>query len=224
MASGMVGLLALTYVLPAYADRGLSPGQRTTASIGAQAVDINLATFVVDANTVAVRDGYSVTKLGPQVNSYGRISDNFANNPSNTIIQWPFTHGVPIASGFGPRTAPCGGCSTFHDGLDLVPGMGTPIEAIADGVVSKVGNPDGSFGVFAMIDHVIDGQKVTSLYGHMMSGTLALSVGQKVKKGQFVGNVGSTGASSGAHLHLSIYLNGTLAIDPWPWMKQKVGS
>jgi murein DD-endopeptidase MepM/ murein hydrolase activator NlpD len=97
------------------------------------------------------------------------------------------------------------------------PGAGAPIQAIADGVVREVGNPSGTFGVYAIIDHTIDGQRVSSVYAHMESGSLALAVGQPVTVGQAVGRVGSTGASTGAHLHLEIHLAGT-PVDPYAWL------
>lgn len=220
-ASVAVALLFVGYILPAYA--GQPTVTPTTTSGSHQRVEIARTDIVT--TLVSARDAYSVTTK-PRIafNPYSRISDDFANNPNNRVIQWPFSQGVPIASGFGPRKSPCRGCSSFHEGLDLTPGVGTPIQAIADGVVSEVGNPSGSFGVYAVIDHVIDGQKVSSLYGHMLRGSLNVSVGDTIKKGQIVGSVGSTGASSGPHLHISILLGGTVPIDPFAYLKLKVGS
>ncbi|WP_258046279.1 M23 family metallopeptidase [Leifsonia shinshuensis] len=128
---------------------------------------------------------------------------------------------MPISDGFGYRVAPCSGCSSYHEGIDMNPGAGSPIQAIADGVVREVGNPSGSLGVYAIIDHQIDGETVSSLYAHMAYGSLALRVGQTVKVRQLVGLVGSTGASTGAHLHLGISVNGT-PVDPFAWLTQKV--
>lgn len=223
-ATAAVGLLLATYIFPAYADQG-NTSPVGPAGVATQNVSVR-ADLVTEASPTA-RDSYTITKPKPVVVARftsSPLSYNFSNNPNNTVIQWPFDHGVPIVSDFGPRASPCRGCSTFHEGLDMAGGLGTPVQAIADGVVSKVGNPSGSFGVYAVVDHVIDGQMVSSLYGHMILGSLTVAVGDVVKKGQILGNVGSTGASSGPHLHLGIYLNGTVPIDPWAWMKQKVGS
>jgi len=223
-ASVAVGLLLGGYILPAYA--GKPPVATSTPSETAQQVQaIRIARTDIVTTLTSARDAYSVTEK-PRIafNPYSRTSDDFANNPNNLVIQWPFSQGVPVASGFGPRKSPCRGCSSFHEGLDLTPGVGTPVQAIADGVVSEVGNPSGSFGVYAVVDHVIDGQKVSSLYGHMQRGSLNVSVGDTIKKGQIVGSVGSTGASSGPHLHISILLGGTVPIDPFAYLKLKVGS
>ncbi|MEO6116546.1 MAG: M23 family metallopeptidase, partial [Pseudolysinimonas sp.] len=119
---------------------------------------------------------------------------------SFTTVQWPVDPSSPVASGFGYRVSPCAGCSSFHQGTDFDPGRGTPIAAIADGVVTEVGNPSGGLGVYAIIRHSIDGVTFSSLYGHMQLGSLQLAVGQTVSRGQLVGLVGSTGASTGAHL------------------------
>jgi murein DD-endopeptidase MepM/ murein hydrolase activator NlpD len=218
--------LVATYVLPAYAT------QQDAASLvrprpAAANQNVHLAPSEFSPLGPMPRDMYTVTKPEPvHIAGFTLASfvSNFSNNPKNTIIQWPFDRGVPILSGFGPRSSPCLGCSAFHDGLDMAGGRGTPVQAIADGVVSEVGNPNGSFGVYAIIEHVIDGKKVTSLYGHMLLGSLTIAVGDRITKGEELGKVGSTGASTGPHLHFGIYLGGTQAIDPWPWMKQKVGS
>lgn len=98
------------------------------------------------------------------------------------------------------------------------------MQAIATRVVSEVGNPSGSFGVYAGIDQVIDGQQASSLYGAMLRGSLTVSVGDSIKKGEIVGSVGSTGSSSGPHLCVSILIGGTIPIDPFACVKAKVGS
>ncbi|MDQ1584029.1 MAG: hypothetical protein QOF36_2083 [Microbacteriaceae bacterium] len=166
------------------------------------------------------RDGVTATSA-EQVAALSnmRTANTFTNDPNGTI-QWPFPVGVPISSGFGARTAPTEGASTFHEGVDFVPGAGTPIQIIADGVVRQVfPYNDNGCGVHAIIDHVIKGQLVSSVYCHMQVGSLRVAAGQQVKVGDIVGRVGSTGISTGAHLHFEIRLNGTQAIDPIAWLK-----
>ena len=132
-------------------------------------------------------------------------------------IRWPFPYFVPITDGYGPRVAPCGGCSTFHYGVDFVPGAGAPIYTIAAGVVIKHDDNDPSYGDFVEIEHHIGGHVITSLYAHMPHGASALVVGQKVTVGQFVGIVGETGEATGPHLHLEISVDG-VRIDPYAWL------
>jgi murein DD-endopeptidase MepM/ murein hydrolase activator NlpD len=106
--------------------------------------------------------------------------------------------------------------------MDMNPGQGTPIQVVADGVVTVAQSSDnGGLGVYAEIEHVIDGQTVTSVYGHMLEGSLQLSEGQVVTVGQQVGNVGNTGTSTGAHLHFEIHLDGA-PIDPFAWLSAHV--
>ncbi len=138
------------------------------------------------------------------------------------LVQWPVPSDSPMASDFGYRSSPCGGCSSNHLGIDLNPDGGTPIEAIADGVVREVGSSSSGLGVYAMIDHVIDGREVTSVYAHMQYGSLALTEGEHVGIGQLVGRVGSTGASTGNHLHFEIRFGGDEPVDPREWLQANV--
>ena len=167
------------------------------------------------------RDGYQVTRaLSDNLQPFAHLADTFTNNP-NSPVQWPFIVGVPISSGFGYRE--CAGCSSDHQGLDFNPGEGTPIQSIADGTVVGVGGPGGSFGVVVTIEHLIDGVRIVSLYAHMLEDSSPLTVGQHVTVGQLVGQVGNTGQSTGAHLHFGLLVNGTDAIDPYPWLKLHAG-
>lgn len=157
------------------------------------------------------RGDYTVTRVLPgKYRPYSSTADTFVNNPASPV-QWPFTQGVPIRTWF----------KASHLGLDMNPGAGTPVQAIADGVVVETGNPSGTYGVYAVIEHNINGQKVTSLYGHMQEGSLAVNVGDTVTVAQLVGQVGSSGRSTGAHLHLSIRV-GEEPVDPYAWLKQAV--
>lgn len=226
-ALALAGTLFGTYALPAYA---VVPGERQQIAT-ARPGELQTVTVAATEPAPVTREGVAVTPPPPKPkpkpkatvttpNSVLRTANTFTNDPASPI-QWPFDVGVPISDGFGYRVAPCSGCSSYHEGIDMNPGAGTPIQAIADGVVREVGNPSGSLGVYAIIDHQIDGQTVSSLYAHMAYGSLALRVGQTVKVRQLVGLVGSTGASTGAHLHLGISVDGT-PIDPYAWLTQKV--
>ncbi|MEO9095486.1 MAG: M23 family metallopeptidase [Microbacteriaceae bacterium] len=169
---------------------------------------------------VVTRDNVDV-KSQEQVYSLGHIqrAGTFTNDPRGTI-QWPFPVGVPISDWFGARSAPTAGATTFHEGVDFAPGNGTPIQAIADGVVRTVDLLDNSgYGVHVIIDHMINGKLVSSVYGHMQVGSVRVTEGQAVKVTDIVGLVGSTGVSTGPHLHFEIHLNGTEPVDPYAWLK-----
>lgn len=116
-----------------------------------------------------------------------------------------------IVSGFGYRFHPILKYRRLHSGIDLAARPGTPIYATGDGVVRVAGrNPEGysGYGVVVDIDH---GFGFHTLYAHMT--TTMVKEGQKVKRGEQVGTVGSTGMSTGAHLHYEVILNGK-KVDP----------
>ncbi|WP_110985688.1 M23 family metallopeptidase [Acaryochloris thomasi] len=116
--------------------------------------------------------------------------------------------GIPeISSEFGPRPGVFGGAREMHNGMDFLGPHGTPIYATGDGVVSRAAY-FGGFGNTVEIQH---GYGYRSLYAHMTK--LAVPEKAKVKRGQIIGFMGSTGRSSGTHLHYTIYKNDK-AIDP----------
>lgn len=119
-----------------------------------------------------------------------------------------------LTSYFGPRPASDtnGIGSTNHGGIDLAASTGTPIAALANGLVTIAGWY-GGYGNAVQIDH---GNGMSSLYGHMSS--VGVSVGQQVGTGQTIGAVGSTGNSTGPHLHLSMFQDG-VAVDPLPYIQ-----
>lgn len=108
-----------------------------------------------------------------------------------------------ISSNFGYRIHPISGASRLHAGMDIAAGTGTPIGAAGAGTVIYAGWR-GGYGNCIMIDH---GGGIVTLYGHQSS--LASSVGQQVSQGQVIGYVGSTGYSTGPHLHWEVRVNGS---------------
>jgi len=107
-------------------------------------------------------------------------------------------------------------------GIDLNPGNGYPIQAVADGVVVTA-ETDGALGVHIVIEHSVNGQIVRSIYGHMQFGSMMVAVGDTVARGQQIGVVGSTGESTGPHLHFGIMIDGA-EVDPLPWLLSNVNS
>lgn len=124
----------------------------------------------------------------------GAIAQSIA--PAGSVTR-PLTHfdnfGTPYAG---------------HKGTDYMVAQGTPIYAIADGVVVASSENGPGWGVYVKIAHNIGGQSVTSLYAHMLYGSRRVEVGQTVTAGQLIGQVSDTGRAYGYHLHLEIYVNG----------------
>jgi murein DD-endopeptidase MepM/ murein hydrolase activator NlpD len=119
-----------------------------------------------------------------------------------------------ITSVFGPRLHPILGYVRTHTGIDI--GIGDGFVYAADhGVVVEAAYNDG-YGYFVIVDHgLIDGRQVSTLYAHQPG--LSVDVGMPVAKGQPIGSVGSTGLSTGPHLHFEVRIAGR-PVDPWPWI------
>jgi murein DD-endopeptidase MepM/ murein hydrolase activator NlpD len=113
-----------------------------------------------------------------------------------------------VASGFGNRVDPVYKTIKFHAGLDFTAPQGTPIYATAEGRVTTAGNSGNGFGNHVVVDH---GFGYETLYGHMVR--VKARMGQMVKRGEVIGWVGSTGKSTGPHLHYEVHKGGR-PIDP----------
>lgn len=125
----------------------------------------------------------------------------------------PVTGTVEVSSEFGIRSNPFGGSGyEVHGGIDFVGKQGDIIAATGDGVVVKSGE-NGGYGISVTLNH---GNGYETLYAHMSK--TRVHVGDRIKRGQIIGYIGSTGRSSGPHLHYSLYQDG-VAIDPRKVMK-----
>jgi murein DD-endopeptidase MepM/ murein hydrolase activator NlpD len=117
-----------------------------------------------------------------------------------TPTVWPVEG--KLEGGFGGRRNPFGGGSyEFHSGQDIEAPMGAPIVSGASGTVSFVGWQNG-YGQLVVVDH---GGGLTTRYGHLSR--IGVTLAQKVQRGEFIGNVGSTGRSTGPHLHYEVRIN-----------------
>lgn len=162
------------------------------------------------------RDGWVIGSVATQQSAaYLAAVGGFANGftPTYGSIRWPFPYSTPMSSGFGESR-----WGDSHTGLDFNPGAGSAIQSIAAGTVTWVGwDPGYSLGYYVAVEHVIFGQRVESLYAHMIDGSGAVSVGQQVAPGDELGLVGNTGLSTGPHLHLRLTV-GDERVDPYAWL------
>jgi uncharacterized protein YgiM (DUF1202 family) len=117
-----------------------------------------------------------------------------------------------VSSYFGPRCIPLPGASTYHYGVDLAAPAGTPIYAVAPGIVTATVSGTASRAGYISIKHSIDGLTYTSNYLHIWSATTHVKVGQAVAAGQRISAVGNSGVSSGAHLHLELWRTVTTGV------------
>lgn len=134
---------------------------------------------------------------------------------------WPLPKDkIRITSRFAGRINPVTGRQETHSGTDFGAPDGTPFYAVADGTVQHVG-PASGYGHMIVLDHPASVGGGCSEYGHMWNAyATGLKVGDKVKKGQLIGYVGSNGQSTGPHLHLTIYERGyrSKRVDPEAWL------
>lgn len=156
-------------------------------------------------NNISARVAY-------QFSSY-EVIDKLIRNQENKLTSIPAIQPVSnkeltrIASGFGYRIHPIYGIAKMHNGLDFTAPQGTPIYATGDGTVTTAGASAGT-GNHVIINH---GYGYETVYMHMVR--IKARDGQRVKRGEVIGWVGSTGASTGPHCHYEVHINGT-AVDP----------
>jgi murein DD-endopeptidase MepM/ murein hydrolase activator NlpD len=148
------------------------------------------------------------SRLFTQNKSFDAI-ENMVKNKEALLAATPAIQPVSnkdlnrLASGFGYRIDPVYKTTKFHAGLDFAAPQGSPVYATADGVVEVAGNLGNGFGNHVVINH---GFSYETLYGHMVR--VKARVGQKVRRGEVIGWVGSTGKSTGPHLHYEVHKNG----------------
>lgn len=197
------------------------PTVRRRVGRGVQAVRVGQ----VDANTTRM-----VVELSPEVTlnpqdlrlksrQPGRwtmqLPQNIAAIDLNSVSNFslPVT-GSAISSGFGWRVHPITGQRKLHKGVDFAAPTGTPIFAAADGVVTYSGWTDDGYGNVVELRH---GNGELTLYAH--TNRVFVSKGQVVNKGQAIAEVGSTGRSTGPHLHFEIQPDGRTAVDPMDYLQ-----
>ncbi|ONI40276.1 hypothetical protein AN396_06395, partial [Candidatus Epulonipiscium fishelsonii] len=130
------------------------------------------------------------------------------------VFLWPVPGWTYVSSDYNPRENPILKIPEFHQGIDIPATYGTPVIATADGIVIIAGWVNG-FGYTVMVDH---GDGLTSLYGH--NSTLDVRVGDKVEAGDRIAGIGSTGYSTGNHLHFEVREHGRHK-NPWPYLGGK---
>jgi murein DD-endopeptidase MepM/ murein hydrolase activator NlpD len=162
----------------------------------------------------AMQAVWDQVQLWSQSNNVGQIPTSTGHSTKYRFI-WPEPQ-AQISQPFGPSTywfePPYGGYPHFHTGIDLVEPFGSPIYAADDGVVALVGSSGSGYGTYVVIAH---SGGLDTLYGHLS--TALVKVGQLVTQGQPIGLEGSSGNSTGAHLHFELRIN-QKPVDPTPYL------
>jgi murein DD-endopeptidase MepM/ murein hydrolase activator NlpD len=194
---------------------------RTRAALsadGPDALDLRLAEELdaEQASIVAAAEqmAWSQVALGMQWNAVGQVPLS-AGHSRQTRFIWPLPHAT-LTQGFGPSDLalepPYGGYAHFHTGIDLAEPLGTPVLAADDGVVAAAATGTTGYGNYVVLAH---GDGMATLYGHLAAALVRS--GQKVVQGQPIGLEGSTGNSTGPHVHFELRLNGQ-PVDPRPFL------
>jgi murein DD-endopeptidase MepM/ murein hydrolase activator NlpD len=164
--------------------------------------------------SAAMQAVWTQVQLWSQSNNVGQIPASAGHSTKYRFI-WPEPL-AQISQGFGPSTfwfePAYGQYPHFHTGIDLVEPFGSPVYAADDGVVALVGSSSSGYGNYVVIAHT---GGLDTLYGHLS--TALVKVGQAVTQGQPVGLEGSSGNSTGAHVHFELRINQT-PVDPTPYL------
>ncbi|MCW1430683.1 M23 family metallopeptidase [Novosphingobium sp. JCM 18896] len=213
-AGGTIGATGLHGSAPAEIDTRSAPRAVISVSRAADA----LGKPVYAARTSLAGTGSLVVFSTSRPRVFSTPSTTSALSAPSMIMA-PTGNALPVAaraltSGFGMRGHPLLGRQRAHLGIDLAAPTGSPIVATSDGVVTTA-DWRGGYGLFVALDH---GRGLETRYGHMSR--LGVGVGQRVSRGQILGFVGSTGLSTGPHLHYEMRVNGQ-PIDPLPSFLRK---
>lgn len=161
---------------------------------------------------LALRSSAMSGDIANRLEFHGRLPSDLPDlaGLANAPSLWPVLG--TVTSSFGERLDPFRGEGAFHDGIDIATALGDAIRATADGVVLKASMGTG-YGREVILDH---GQGITTLYAHLSG--FAVTVGQDVRRGDVIGYVGSSGRSTGPHLHYEVRIHDT-PVNPHKYLR-----
>ena len=198
--------------------------QLQQAELLARALDVRYQTTAAELEKLGLKPS-RVAAVGGPFEAAGKADPTFKqlfmnwkklDNLQDGAIAVPSDKPVKTAaftSGYGVRSDPFRGSAAMHAGIDLAGASGTPIYATADGMVTTAGWNSGGYGNLIKIDH---GRGIETRYGHLSH--IGVKPGQRIHRGELIGRMGSTGRSTGSHLHYEVRIDGR-AVNPIPFMK-----
>jgi murein DD-endopeptidase MepM/ murein hydrolase activator NlpD len=187
-----------------------------TAQIGDISADITDKQAAIDEYEASIEDQNdtiaALEKAVAEEKKQLEEQNKKAQTYDGGMFTWPCPSYTRVSDDYGERIHPILGIKQFHNGIDLAAPAGSPILAAYNGTVVAAAY-SGSMGNYVMIDH---GDGLYTVYMH--ASALYVSTGQEVSKGDKIAAVGSTGRSTGNHLHFSVRLNGSY-VSPWNYLK-----
>jgi murein DD-endopeptidase MepM/ murein hydrolase activator NlpD len=207
MLAGMIGF-GLVAVQPASADKGsfadFSASIARKLNIGEGS---STRPAAVVTRTAASQSDPQFRALFDSWKKLDALSQGVISIPSSKPVE-----GVSFTSAFGVRSDPFRGTAAMHAGIDLAGPVGTPIYATADGVVDRAGWASG-YGNLIEVSH---GKGIQTRFGHLSK--ILVAPNSRVKRGQMIALMGSTGRSTGSHLHYEVRIDGR-AVNPVPYIQ-----
>lgn len=194
-----------------------NPAAANSSANAAAAADVTQPVRDAEDNTLASGDERfselfaswsALDSAGPQV---AGTAPTIIERPTVSVPSRMPLAGARLSSGYGMRNHPVLRQRRRHNGVDLAAPTGTPVYATADGLVGRA-DWFSSYGLYISIDH---GADLETRYAHLSR--LAVAAGERVQKGDLIGYVGSTGRSTGPHLHYEVRVDG-VAVNPIPYM------
>ncbi len=189
-----------------------------TAALAAQAALIaqqeNQARL--EAQLAVLVENRAATEKDYQAGIAAQYGSGSSLDAGQIVNGWAIPTSGYISSPYGYRVHPVSGNVAFHSGTDIATSCGRPIYAASNGTVEYAGW-NGTYGVFVRINH---GNGLTTGYAHIQEGGIIVQMGQPVAVGQQIARVGSTGNSTGCHLHLEVRQGGS-STDPIPYLRNK---
>ncbi|MEP5937801.1 MAG: M23 family metallopeptidase [Erythrobacter sp.] len=210
IANGRIASLAKAALIAAAGVTSIAASP-ALANSSAAAVDIAEPVRQAQSDTLTSGD----TRFRQLFASWEALDDGGTDivsvKPAISIPSQMPLQGARLTSDYGMRTHPVLGKRRKHNGIDLAAPTGTPVYATADGIVGKA-QWFSSYGLYIRVDH---GADLETRYAHLSR--LAVASGERVKKGDVIGYVGSTGRSTGPHLHYEVRIDG-VPVNPIPYM------
>ncbi|MFB8134383.1 M23 family metallopeptidase [Streptomyces mirabilis] len=197
---------------------------KTHGTVTGEPLDLTLAAYTVGTDEVT-RAGHVPTKartyvtavkaLFPRYKTYDRVESGSSGSGAASAVLAPPLTSLVVTSPFGIRQHPLTGVTKLHTGVDFAAPQGAPVSAARQGQVVFAAMTK-AYGNRIVIDHgTIGGKRLETTYNHLSA--LQVTSGQSVDAGTVIGFVGSTGLSTGPHLHFEVLVDGTYT-DPMPWL------